>query len=264
MPRKASLIGLLVLLAPLAAAQQAPPPFHGDFEGEFAAFEAADRAHPPADGAVLFMGSSSIYRWDGLEAAFPGVVDAAHVVKQGVLGAHITDFDDAAVVARLIAPYRWRHVVFYAGDNDIGEDRLDPEGLAAEFLRFVAQVHSVLPGVPITFVAIKPAPSRWSDHWRRIEDANCLVRRAAAEDPSVTYVDAMTPLLEHPMNGAVDKLACPEVVGEPIKADFDKDELHLNAAGYRLWARLLAPVLASDRLTKALSTPAFNQLRESR
>lgn len=259
MPRQTSLTGLLVLLAPLAAAQQAPPPFHGDF----AAFEAADRAHPPADGAVLFLGSSSIYRWDGLEGAFPGVVDAAHVVKQGVLGAHITDFDDDAVVARLIAPYRWRHIVFYAGDNDIGEDRLTPQGLASEFESFAARVHRSLPDVPISFVAIKPAPSRWSDHWQRIEDANCLVRRAIATDASLTFVDALTPLLEHRRAGPVDRLDCPEILGEPIKTDFDKDELHLSAAGYRLWAQLISPVLAADRLAKALSTPAMTQLRET-
>ncbi len=247
----------LLLAAPLAFSEVGtPPPFTGDFVGELSAFEEEDRRNPPADGSVLFLGSSSIYRWDGLEHAFPArVVDPALVVKRGILGAHVTDFDDEAVVARLIAPYHWRHIVFYAGDNDIGEDRLTPEDLRDHFLSFVRRVRAALPRAPITFLAIKPAPSRWDSHWRQIEDANCLVQRMIKADPTLTYVDAMTPLLEHPTPGPVDRLGCVETIGQPIVPDFDVDELHLSREGYRRWEELIEPFLLGDLRGKQAPQP---------
>ena len=53
------LVAVLLLLAPARpfAAEAAP------YEEDVQAFEAQLRARPPADGTVIFMGSSSVHKW---------------------------------------------------------------------------------------------------------------------------------------------------------------------------------------------------------
>ncbi len=66
---------LLLILLPwplLTAARDSCENDHASWNAEIAAFQAAEWAHPPAPGAVLFIGSSSIRLWTSLVADFPG------------------------------------------------------------------------------------------------------------------------------------------------------------------------------------------------
>ncbi len=76
-------------------------------------FEEADKTKPPAEGAVLFIGSSSITLWTSLREDFP----KARVINRGFGGSHVEDSIDFA--DRIIFRCRPRLIVLYAGDNDI-------------------------------------------------------------------------------------------------------------------------------------------------
>ena len=88
---------------------------HVQWSHDIAAFGAADRAHPPAPDAVLFIGSSSIRLWTTLATDFPQV----RTINRGFGGSEI---DDSTYFAdRIVAPYRPGAIVMYAGDNDLAD-----------------------------------------------------------------------------------------------------------------------------------------------
>ena len=205
------------LMTPAFAAELNPT----IWEKDIAAFEASDRTNPPPKGAVLFVGSSSIRLWPNLAADFPDW----KVIGRGFGGSHIpeaTHFAD-----RIIIPYQPSKIVLYAGDNDIAKGR-SPEQVFADFKEFVAKVRSALPETKIYYLAIKPSPSRW--HLSpQSKEANKLIRRHCTARRNLEYIDIWTPML-----------------GENSQPDpkyFVKDNLHLNKAGYELWAELTRKAL---------------------
>ena len=106
----------------------------GEWEEAIAAFETADRRHPPPEGAIVFVDSSSIRLWKTLAEDF---ADFA-VVNRGFGGSRMRD--SLRAVGRIVIPYRPRQVVVYAGDNDIAFGGT-PERMADAFRQFVARIH---------------------------------------------------------------------------------------------------------------------------
>ena len=191
------------------------------WQAAFDEFAASDRAHMPAPGGVLFVGSSSIRLWSKLEAQFPGVP----VVQRGFGGSRLADC--AAHVPELVLPYRPRLVVLYAGDNDLAEGRT-PQQVLASLQEFVAQVRTALPGTRVAYVSIKPSPSR-AALIPRVRETNALARAWLAEDPQLAYVDVFSAMLDP--------------AGQPRPELFLPDALHLNATGYAVWQTALAGVV---------------------
>jgi lysophospholipase L1-like esterase len=185
-----------------------------------AAFAAADREHAPPPGGVLFVGSSSIRLWDGLESQF---ADAPVVLKRGFGGSRLTDC--IRYLDRLVIGYKPRLVLLYAGDNDIAEGGT-PEQILERVKTFSSGVHARLPGTRVAFISIKPSPAR-SALIGKVRAANQLVKDYAAANPRVEYIDVFTPMVGQ--NG----LPRPELFGP--------DRLHLSSAGYALWRSVIRP-----------------------
>jgi lysophospholipase L1-like esterase len=193
-----------------------------NFEPDIAAFEASDARSPPGPGAVVFVGSSSIRLWDSLASDFPDV----RVLNRGFGGSRLRDVTQYA--DRIVLNYAPRAIVIYAGDNDLNEGRT-PERVAEDFRAFVTHVRAKSPDLSIVCIAIKPSPARIA-LLPAMRDTNARVRAIAASSGRVTFVDVFTPML-----GAD---------GTPRAELFGPDALHLDADGYALWRRLLAPVIA--------------------
>ncbi len=211
----AVLAALCILLSP-ASAQPDPD----RWEKAMQAFEESDRANPPPKGGIVFVGSSSFRRWD-LEKSFPG----KGLINRGFGGSQMADA--LRYLDRIVLPLEPRTLLIYEGDNDIGGGK-SPETVESEFSELVARVHAKLPGTKIVFVSVKPSMRRW--HLiEQVRDANARVRAIAEENSRVEYIDVDGPLLG------------PD--GEPRRDLFVDDELHLNDAGYAIWAELVAPHL---------------------
>jgi lysophospholipase L1-like esterase len=190
------------------------------FESEIAAFDNWDRQNSFPQGAILFVGSSSIRMWQTAES-FPGWP----VINRGFGGSHISDVNHFA--DRIVFKYKPRAIVFYAGDNDIADGK-SPQQVARDFESFVHLVHSQLPDTRIIYLPIKPSLARWK-HWPDMQQANGHVEELAKRDEDLDYVDTATPMLDSS--------------GKPRVDLFLDDGLHLNAKGYRFWNEILSPHL---------------------
>lgn len=216
------LLGVWLQSAP-APAQQASTnqPHHWQWEKTIQGFEAADKTNPPPSNAILMIGSSSIVKWTNAPAQFPEY----KLINRGFGGSHLSD--SVAFIERIVIPYRPKLVLLYAGDNDIAAGK-SAERVFTDFKEFVGKVQGGLPETRIAFIAIKPSPSR-TKFMESTRMANRLIQEFIAGNPRLIYVDVFTPML-----GAD---------GQPREELFVNDRLHLNAAGYKLWAGIVKPVL---------------------
>ena len=190
------------------------------WEKDIAAFEKQDKDKSPPQNGVVFVGSSSIRRWD-LSKNF----DNKDYLNRGFGGSQLADL--VHFVDRLVLKHKPRLVVLYAGDNDIAAGK-KPEQVAGDFKALVQAIHKDLPKTKIIYIAIKPSIARWKliDNIRK---TNGLIEAICKTDDTLTYLDIVKPML-----GAD---------GMPRKELFVKDGLHMNDEGYKLWASLLKPHL---------------------
>ena len=216
MKRRCLLLAAALLPASLLAQTL---PAEQRWKKELDAFAAADRQQMPPPGGVLFVGSSSIRFWTGLETAF---ADQPVVIKRGFGGSRLSESAD--LVHRLVLPYQPRLVVLYAGENDIHEG-VSPQDLLAHFKRFVQQVQGALPATRVAFMAIKPSPSRLA-FMAAMREANLLIQTHVLQHDNLDYIDVHTAMLDND--------------GRPRPELFVRDQLHLSAEGYGLWRQIVS------------------------
>jgi lysophospholipase L1-like esterase len=203
---------------PSAAAE--PARAASPWDAAFSAFAADDASHPHPAGGVLFVGSSSIRLWNDLEDQFK---DLPVVIKRGFGGSQLSDC--VKNLNRLVVRYRPRTVLVYAGDNDLAAGTT-PDEVLRRFDAFVDGVHRELPDTEIAYISIKPSPLRIG-LLRQIRETNALIRDYTAGHRNVAFIDVYTPMLD--------------ASGQPRRELFRADALHLNADGYALWKRVIAP-----------------------
>jgi len=217
-------LALIVLLGSYRQGLWAAPAAHdfAKWENEIAAFERADSAKPPPQGAVLFIGSSTIRMWASLAQDFPQVP----VINRGFGGSEIVDATHFA--PRIIFPYAPRAIYLRAGGNDLWNGR-EVEAVFADFKDFVATVHAKLPDTDIIFISLSPSIARWKQKDRDLA-VNKLVAAFIGGKPHLRFVDTY------------DLPLGPD--GQPRPELFVPDNLHFNAAGYKLLAAKVRPDLA--------------------
>lgn len=210
---------LLVALTLVLPATAIAAPEH--WAAEIDALTAGDSDHSPAPGGIVFVGSSSIRLWKSLAADFPGL----NAINRGFGGSELAD--SVHYMDRIVLRYRPRLVVLFAGTNDLWNGK-SPAQVAADFRTFRARLQAAAPGTKLVFLSINPAPSRARVH-DRMRDANALIAADCATGPRCVYVDVATPMLGSS--------------GSTRTELFLDDQLHLNADGYAVWRRVLAPHL---------------------
>ena len=213
----AAIVALASSLAPRVTAQTAER-----WDPAIQKFEAADKVSPPPQNGVLFVGASSIVRWN-LPEYFPEL--GAKAINRGFGGSQ--SVDAVRYVDRIVVPYHPRVVVYYAGDNDV-EANIPAQEIAHQFALFDQKVHAALPQTRIVFISIKPSIRRWK--WiDTIKSANAMVKEYCAKHPNLAFMD-----IEQQMLGAD---------GKPNPALLVEDGLHMTPAGYKIWTAALKPLV---------------------
>ncbi|MCX6980084.1 MAG: GDSL-type esterase/lipase family protein [Verrucomicrobia bacterium] len=198
-----------------------------EWEKSIAAFEQADRDHPPQKGGIVFTGSSTIARWKTLANSFPGF----RVVNRGFGGSQM---EDSMVFAeRILVAHEPAAVVIFAGSNDINAGK-SPDVVVENFKAFVAKVRAALPKTEIRYIEITSSPSRWAQRDKVIEanrliSAFCKEASLLGDAPAVHFIAVREKLLG--------------TNGEPREELFEKDRLHPNADGYKIFADTIRPFL---------------------
>jgi lysophospholipase L1-like esterase len=187
-------------------------------------FATMDRMKPPRPGAVVFVGSSSVRLWNGLEGQFGNTV----VLKRGFGGARLSDCIEN--FEQLVVKYRPRLVLLYAGDNDLADGN-PPREVLRRFVAFAERIQQRLPSARLAFISIKPSPAR-QELLQQARVANRLIASYVRGRPGLAYVDVFDAMLGSD--------------GLPRRELFAPDGLHLNADGYALWRSALAPLVRRD------------------
>jgi len=191
------------------------------WDNEIAAFERADRDHPPQQDAVLFTGSSGIRMWSTLARDLPQVP----VINRGFGGSQIVDATHFA--PQLIFPHRPRAVYLRAGGNDLWQGKTAAQ-VAADFKEFVTTVHARLPATDIIYISLCPSIARWQQAPKELA-ANKLIADFIKGQPHLRFIDTY------------DMVLGPD--GKPRPELFGADQLHFSAAGYQLLANKIRPDL---------------------
>jgi lysophospholipase L1-like esterase len=186
-------------------------------------FKSADSLSFPPSGEILFIGSSSFRMWNGVESCFPG-----YPILNRAFGGSTLE-DQIRYAADIVYPYHPRQVVIYCGENDFASsDSITPAMVNQRFVTLFTMIRNRLPGVPVTYVSMKPSPSRWRLKDKYIE-SNHFIRKFLRRQKQTSYVDVWKIMLGKD--------------GQPLPEIFLDDRLHMNAEGYRLWQKAIQPYL---------------------
>jgi lysophospholipase L1-like esterase len=207
---------LIALLAVAFLAQEKAD----KWEKDIAAFEEKDKASPPPQNEIVFVGSSTVRMWKTAEA-FPDL----KVLNRGFGGSQISD--SVKYADRIILPYKPRIVVVFAGGNDINVGKA-PEQVAEDFKSLVGRIHAALPKTKVYYISLFPNVKR------REQDAKCvkvneLIQAFLKTDERLGYIDTAKAMR------AADGGPRPELLAD--------DGLHMNPDGYKIWNEIVGAVL---------------------
>ena len=189
------------------------------FEGEVKALEAL-KDYKKLDNYILFVGSSSIRRWDKITQHMAPY----QVVKRGYGGAHF--YDLIHFTDRLVSPhYKASALICFVANDISGKDSdLSPREVFRLFKYFTRQVHRIHPKLPIYFIEITPTPSRWKV-WDQISQVNAKVKQYAVTHSMINFISTQKNFLGSN--------------GRPLSDMFVSDSLHLSDKAYHLWSEII-------------------------
>lgn len=163
--------------------------------------------------ALWFVGSSSIKRWTSLEQ------DMAPWVAHN-RGINSATFNEILPRFANIEPGTPKPaaIILYAGENDLAGGR-QVRPIFHDMARFLEMRTQLLGDVPVIILSMKPSPGRWAIFPQQ-QIYNDATRRLIPHMQNVHYADITTPLLKDGKLGD----------------NYQPDKVHMNAAGYRIWA----------------------------
>ena len=212
-------ISFLLLVSYNGLQAQQHPPFYDEIQN----FKKLDSAHFPPKNAILFVGSSSIRKWEDVQSYFPDKI----VINRGFGGSELTDAIRYA--NDIIIPYHPKQIVIYSGENDLAySDSITPAIVLSRFRKLFNIIRSAMPNVSVIFVSIKPSPSR-ARLMPGMVETNRLVKQFLQSKKKTVFIDVYYKMLDKD--------------GQPMKGIFESDNLHMNAKGYHIWQKAIAPYL---------------------
>lgn len=194
------------------------------FQPEIDAFAKADKINMPDEGKILFAGSSSFRLWKDVNDYFPG----KPILNRGFGGATLLDLIQYS--KETIIQYHPKQIFIYCGENDIADnDTVKPKDVFNRFKKLYSILRTQLPAsTPIVFLSLKPSIARWSMH-EKMAASNELIKSFIKTQKNIQFLDVYSAML-----GAD---------GLPLNDIFIADKLHMNAKGYSIWQKLIAPLL---------------------
>ncbi|EOR95524.1 hypothetical protein ADIARSV_1343 [Arcticibacter svalbardensis MN12-7] len=208
-------ICLSILIGNLSA--QVPHNFWEDIQ----TIKKYDQIYQVPENPILFVGSSSIRKWDDLQVVF----GKYNVINRGVGGTVIDDI--AFYIDDLIFAYKPRQIVLYVGENDLPAENKTPDTILNKTITLYKLIRTKLPDVPLIYIAMKPSPSR-DKYLEKCIKTNSLIKGYFEKEKNVTFVDIVPLMLKN---------------GKPRPELFQTDMLHMKPNGYAVWENAIEPHL---------------------
>ena len=212
---------LILMLVPAAIGSFFLPRHFADGilpNAEVRGFAERDRREAAPADAPLFVGGSSLRRWDTAQA-FPG----RHVVDHAFNGA-----TTHGILANYSAITAGRHpgvIVLHVGENDIAEAGKTPVQTLATLEKLIRRLRRDHRAASLIVLSLKPSPARWN-LWPQFVQVNAMLE-SRARDQGYRFINVSGVLLG------------PD--GKPDPSLYVRDGIHLNSAGYHRWQLLLEP-----------------------
>lgn len=186
------------------------------YNDEIEPLESKPVMHKGQKPRLLLYGSSSLRLWAEFQNDFPEF----EVINQAFGGS--TSVACCWFFKRLVPQYHPDLLIFYAGDNDLGEGR-HPEEVFISFKYLMTLIDQHCGNIPVAFISIKPSIAR-QDLINSIKFTNSIIHKEIdAFHPNCTFVNIFD---------SMSKADNKEIL-------FEEDGLHLSANGYELWRKLL-------------------------
>lgn len=180
-----------------------------------------DKMFQQPPNPILFVGSSSIRKWEHLQQAF----GSYNVMNRGIGGAVINDI--TFYLKDLVFKYKPRQIVIYVGENDVVAKDETADTILNRTIRLYKKIRAEMPAVPMVYISLKPSPSR-DMFVEKAKESNRLIRKFLSQEKNTVFVDVFSPMLK-------DGKSRPEL--------FVGDMLHMNQKGYDIWETAVKPFL---------------------
>ena len=210
---------IFLLLTGVLYAQDQQPAFREDIQ----AFKKQDSVSFPPKNAILFIGSSSFTMWKDVQKDFPGY----KIINRGFGGSTLVD--QIRYANEIVVPYQPKQVIIYCGENDLAaSDTVTAELVFKRFRQLFTIIRNRYPKVKLTYVSMKPSPSRELLLSKMIS-GNELIKKYLSSKKRTSYVDVYKEMIDDE--------------GKPRADIFLDDNLHMNKTGYVIWQKMIEPHL---------------------
>jgi len=199
---------------------EAPPPplFWNDIQN----FKKQDTVSFPPRNAILLIGSSSFTKWTDVQDYFPGYT----IVNRGFGGS--TLLDEIFYVNDIVFPYQPKQIIIYCGENDLASSDTVSAAMVLDRFKQLFQMIRDKTEVPISYISMKPSPSR-RHLFTKMREGNQLIKDFLATQKNTAFIDVHQKMLDS--------------TGEPMPEIFLDDSLHMNAKGYAIWKKEMEPYM---------------------
>ena len=209
---------LFLLTAVTSSAQEKLP-----YWKEVQALKTIDSAKFPAANQILFVGSSSFTMWKDVQEYFP----SKPILNRAFGGSTLVDL--IRYRYDVIYPYQPKQILMYCGENDFASsDTVTVEMVMHRFETLFKLIRAKYKTVPFAYVSMKPSPSR-AHLMPKYEEANRQIKMYLSKQTKAAFIDVYHSML------------MPD--GSSMTDIFKEDNLHMNAKGYAIWKKIIAPYL---------------------
>ncbi|MEJ7586350.1 MAG: GDSL-type esterase/lipase family protein [Ferruginibacter sp.] len=238
MARKITTLFIFLLILLNVQAQDTLAPFWRDIQN----FKQHDSAGFPPKQAILFTGSSSFTKWVDVQDYFPGHI----IINRGFGGSslpHLIRYAD-----EIIIPYQPVQILVYCGENDMASsDSITGQIVFNRFKQLYQLIRSSLPQVHIAYVSMKPSPSR-EKFWPEMVKGNSLIKNYLKAKKRTAFIDVYHKMFNKD--------------GTVMKDIFIGDNLHMNAKGYVIWQKAIAPYLLPTRSARPAAVAKKEKIKK--
>ena len=169
---------------------------------------------------VVFTGSSSIRMWKDLPILF----ENSKIINTGFGGSKASDL--LYYIKELVLDFNPSKVIIYEGDNDISSGhRIN--FILKNMKQIIKKIKDKNKEAQIILISAKPSIMRW-DLRKKYIQLNKKYKNLALKNKNIHFADTWSEMVD----------------SRKLKTDiFVEDGLHLNHKGYKIWERVLRPIL---------------------